>query len=484
LVFILFIEVTIRSGIMDNSDPTPTMQEILAEMAVMRAELNELKQRANSVRLAPGAVEQLSKPVVSTTRRSTLKRLGLALLGGVTTATAINAGPVTQAKIIANPNTNGMTNRVGMLVVPPGAVPPTGSSIPFTNTYGLVASADKSNPLIVSNLSTGADTGLVGFGSGDGQNGYGVQGLGYTGVYGLGSFIGAETVGAYYGVVATASNDITGVGVKATGSKYAVWGMNNTGGGLTAGIVGEGTNIGVWGKGTNSGAGIYGESTSGFAGQFVNKVSISAPGSISSPALRVDATSTTAGIGAIIANNSADTPLLLSNAGSGPLFKAWGAGGIPKVEITNGGLIKANGGYQTGGADLAEVIPITSSLESGDVVEIDPVNSGFFRRCATAGSLAVAGVISTRPGVILGVPNSADANNTNSRPQLALAGRIPVKVTDEGGSIQPGDLLIASATPGYAKRASKRPRTGSVVGKALGRLESGTGLVEMLIMLR
>ena len=76
------------------------------------------------------------------------------------------------------------------------------------------------------------------------------------------------------------------------------------------------------------------------------------------------------------------------------------------------------------------------------------------------------------------------AGQERSGPRLALAGRIPVKVTVEGGPIQPGDLLVASSEPGRAQRALKQPQIGSVIGKALGRLESGRGTVEMLIMLR
>jgi hypothetical protein len=204
---------------------------------------------------------------------------------------------------------------------------------------------------------------------------------------------------------------------------------------------------------------------------------------LSNPALRADS-GNSAGVAAYFVTSSTDATLVIDNKGTGPLFKAL-ANGVTSIRFDNTGKGFFNGGTQTSGADLAEFIPVTELLELGDVVEIDPNQAGQFRRCATSGSQSVAGVISTKPGVSLGATNPAGgAGDVNQGPQLALAGRIPVKVTDEGGSIRPGDLLIASSTPGHAKRASKHPRTGSVVGKALGGLKTGAGIVEMLVMLR
>jgi hypothetical protein len=51
------------------------------------------------------------------------------------------------------------------------------------------------------------------------------------------------------------------------------------------------------------------------------------------------------------------------------------------------------------------------------------------------------------------------------------------------GSIRPGDLLTTSPTPGRAMRADD-PRPGTVIGKALEGLESGTGVIRVLVMLR
>ena len=61
---------------------------------------------------------------------------------------------------------------------------------------------------------------------------------------------------------------------------------------------------------------------------------------------------------------------------------------------------------------------------------------------------------------------------------VALQGRVPVKVL---GVVKKGDMLVASAKPGYAI-ASNDPKTGSVIGKALANKDSsGDGIIEVAI---
>jgi hypothetical protein len=169
------------------------------------------------------------------------------------------------------------------------------------------------------------------------------------------------------------------------------------------------------------------------------------------------------------------------------LFKAcfntigFGCNNGNAVRIDSAGTVFANGGFQTGGADVAEFVA-ASGVEPGDVVEIDRNHAGEFRRASHRASTAVAGVISTTPGVTMNSPDAA--NGTKDAPRLALAGRVQVKATAANGRIRPGDLLVSSATPGYAMRAGNAPRPGTVFGKALGSLEHGEGLVEMLVWAR
>lgn len=167
------------------------------------------------------------------------------------------------------------------------------------------------------------------------------------------------------------------------------------------------------------------------------------------------------------------------------LFKAcfntigFGCNNGNAVRIDLNGTVFANGGFTTGGADVAEFVA-ADGVEAGDVVEID--RAGGFRKASHRASAAVAGVISTKPGLTM---NSADAANVaKNGPRLALAGRVRVKATAANGSIRPGDLLVSSASPGRAMRAGKTPQPGTVFGKALEGLDHGEGEVEMLVWAR
>ena len=68
---------------------------------------------------------------------------------------------------------------------------------------------------------------------------------------------------------------------------------------------------------------------------------------------------------------------------------------------------------------------------------------------------------------------------------MAMMGIVPTKVSAENGPIETGDLLVASSTMGYAMKGTDRSRlTGAVVGKALASLDSGTGVIEVLVTLQ
>jgi hypothetical protein len=174
---------------------------------------------------------------------------------------------------------------------------------------------------------------------------------------------------------------------------------------------------------------------------------------------------------------------------------AWN--GDLRFRVTWNGYVFADGSYNCGlgsgcfntgiGADVAERIDAGSPLEPGDVVEIDPDAPGQFRLSRTAYSTLAAGVVSTNPAITMNNNDLAENDTgvrTDNRPLLALVGQVLVKVTAENGSIQPGDLLVASSTPGYAMKAGPNPPMGTIIGKALETLEQGFGKITMLVMLR
>lgn len=238
--------------------------------------------------------------------------------------------------------------------------------------------------------------------------------------------------------------------------------------------------VGVWGDSdsghgvlgtTKAGTGVYGATTAGKQFCGVQGFNLSGP--------------------AVGAFTSVGTGVLSVSGFTADLFVG-GTGSIANGAITvtktfrvnNSGKVYANGGYATSGADVAEYVPASGATpQPGDVVEIDPDHDGRFRLAATPASPAVAGVISTTPGLTMNRPEAASAKPVTD-PILALAGRVPVKVCAAGGAIRPGDLLVSSAIPGRAMRAPANPAPGTILGKALGRLERGQGVIDMLVMLR
>jgi hypothetical protein len=68
---------------------------------------------------------------------------------------------------------------------------------------------------------------------------------------------------------------------------------------------------------------------------------------------------------------------------------------------------------------------------------------------------------------------------------VALSGRVYVKAETSAGPIQPGDMLTTSGLPGHAMKAADRDQSqGAILGKAMTSLESGTGLVLVLVTLQ
>ena len=166
-----------------------------------------------------------------------------------------------------------------------------------------------------------------------------------------------------------------------------------------------------------------------------------------------------------------------------------------------------NGALNNNAFDLAENYPsLDESLEAGDVVSLD-VNYNLAAddsgspiyntvKSTMTGDDQVVGVVSTKPGLILGggsfrkevcdAVNSGQMLNVKSQLStvsealahadyvrscravkevpVALAGRVPVKVSAANGEIKAGDFLRAASLPGYAEKATE---AGMVIGKAL-----------------
>jgi hypothetical protein len=139
------------------------------------------------------------------------------------------------------------------------------------------------------------------------------------------------------------------------------------------------------------------------------------------------------------------------------------------------------------GGDYAESVDITgdrTQYEPGDVLVIDPAQPGRFLKSNTPYSKLVAGIYSTKPGMI-GRRQTTDPKLSTTEVPMAMVGVVPTKVTAENGPIEVGDLIVTSSLQGYAMRGSDdRIKPGTVVGKALEALSTGSGVIEVLVSLQ
>jgi hypothetical protein len=125
-------------------------------------------------------------------------------------------------------------------------------------------------------------------------------------------------------------------------------------------------------------------------------------------------------------------------------------------------------------ADLAERYLADANYESGTVLEFGGPNE--VTMTTNPNSTKIAGVVSTDPAYLMN--SKLEGEHAVA---VALRGRVPCKVI---GTIQKGDVLIASDVPGCAM-ASPSPHTVSasqIVGKALeSKTNDAEGIIEVVI---
>lgn len=179
--------------------------------------------------------------------------------------------------------------------------------------------------------------------------------------------------------------------------------------------------------------------------------------------------STTCG-GAGVTQNATDTidhPFLifgtLVTGGTGGTFRfqwAQGTSTGTSTVIEAGSYLVA---YKLSGADLAEAYYSKDhSIGPGHLVRVDGSLKAGVQKTSGAYDDGALGIVTTEPGMILGERTAASGQG---KPVLlALAGRVPVRVSLENGPIKAGDYLTSSSTPGVAMKATK---PGQMVGKAL-----------------
>jgi hypothetical protein len=142
-----------------------------------------------------------------------------------------------------------------------------------------------------------------------------------------------------------------------------------------------------------------------------------------------------------------------------------------------------------GGSDIAEPYDISApegmAVEPGMVVSIDPTSIGKMRVSTTSFDRTVAGIISGAGGVNPGMVLRQTGTVADGSMPVANAGRVWCWCDASNGAIQAGDLLTTSDTAGHAMNVSDTSNAnGAIIGKAMSSLDSGRGLVLVLVSLQ
>jgi hypothetical protein len=156
----------------------------------------------------------------------------------------------------------------------------------------------------------------------------------------------------------------------------------------------------------------------------------------------------------------------------------------PAAMLHVAGNTQVDGNIAAKYQDVAEWVKTRAALAPGTVVTIDPQYQNQVRQANEPYDLRVAGVVSDKPGILLGEAGAG-------RQKVAQSGRVKVKVDASYGPVAAGDLLVTSPTPGYAMRSNPVDmggtmihRPGTLLGKALEPLPNGQGEILVLLTLQ
>ncbi len=389
-----------------------------------------------------------------------------------------------------------------------------GSGVSGASTTGSgVYGASKKFDAIVGESSSDANAGVTGRNLTTGANG-GV------GLYGTGGLLAGKFDG---NVVVNGNANADAFNATSASAQHAGVSANNTAGGF-----------GLWTS--SNGVGIYGRGTT-YAGQFDGNVVVS--GNASADAFiatsaspqhaGVSANNTAGGFGLWCSSNGMgiygrgatlaaqfDGNVVVNGNASADAFNATSsspqhagvsannnAGGFGLWASSNAVAIFGRGtpaGYFDGDIQVTGDLVLLNSPSSGDIaedfdLEDDPLHEepGTVLIIAPSGKLSasvesydtrVAGVVSgageLRPAVIL-----QRLQTQRRRSPIALIGKVFCKVDAAFGSVTAGDLLTTSSTQGHAMKVTDRTKAlGAILGKALGPLDNGRGLIPILVSLR
>ena len=373
-----------------------------------------------------------------------------------------------------------------------------GMSVTSTGTMGVLGTSNASTGVFgVSNTGIGVE----GWGATTGIGIYGITGstsvTARAAVFQNGSASTADCVditnaGTGNGLkVANSSTSTTSAGIyvtMASSSAAAIIGEND---GSSIGVegLGSGGGIGLYGRAESSGRGIVGVTTgtgdpiygeADGTGNAIEGYAFGPGGGGAAAGVYAHAKSGSSNCNALVANMEGTTTS--STAANNPaIFQSAGTN-VARIDRTGKGFF--DGGTQTGGADVAEQFDVAgnrSNYSPGDVLVISKSGNRTVEKSSEPYSRCVVGVYATKPGVTL-TNLSMDADESQRVP-MGVIGVIPTNVTNEGGSIEPGDLLVTSSTTGCAMKADlSKLQIGQALGKALEPFKgNGAGTILVLV---
>lgn len=259
------------------------------------------------------------------------------------------------------------------------------------------------------------------------------------------------------------------------GVNYAVYGGSDLGTGLWGGTE---SGWGVWG-GASSGTGVHGVSDSGPGVHGGSDTNVGVEGASTDYAGVIGRSTNGSGVYGV------------SNSGPGihghsPSGTAGYFDGNVSVDgnLDTTGSVNVAGDVYLSGADCAEDFDVSGdeTIEPGTVMVID--QGGSLHPSQRPYDKKVAGVVSGagdfKPGLVFDRQEARE-----DRVPVALMGKVECKVDAHYASVEVGDLLTTSSTPGHAMKADDPLKAfGAVIGKALCPLKSGQQLVPILIALQ
>jgi len=228
---------------------------------------------------------------------------------------------------------------------------------------------------------------------------------------------------------------------------------------------------GVFGKAIHNGTGVLGESDEWVGVHGISQKKAGVRGECNGPGAGVEAENKAGGFG---------------------LFAEGSPAGFFRGDIQLTGDIKL---LNPMNADCAEDFDILEeNVEPGTVMVL--TDTGSLQSSHQAYDNKVVGIISGaggyKPAFILNRFNESeietlkdDKKKNKRRLPIALMGKVFCKVDARQSPIEVGDLLTTSSTRGFAMKAEDPMKAfGAVIGKALGSVKNGLGMIPVLVNLQ